>query len=280
MAFRGVFGLDGSQLQGTTVCMRTLATLTLLTLSFGSVSLFACSGGSNSSSGGPVGTATATATASATATATGTATAPVEDEPIDPGEVRPDVPGGPAAEYPAGPYGTGARVGTRRGDTLKNMTFSGYPDGKLASGRKTFSWAGVYDKTGKTRKMMHVQVAGVWCSFCKVEQGIVAEKYEEWKNKGIVWSTIVVEGKAPGAPAVDGDLNEWFTITKPNNPVGVDPGRTTLSGFVREGGLPFGMWVDLRNMEIIKSGEGACTTVQTCDEDVNRQLAAFETRTP
>jgi hypothetical protein len=256
--------------------MRTLATLTLLTLSLGSVSLFACSGGSNSSSGAPA----ATATASATATATSTTTEPAEEDNTDPGEVRPDIPGGPPAEYPAGPYGTGARVGSRRGDTLKNMTFSGYPDGSIASGRKTFSWSGVYDKTGKTRKMMHVQVAGVWCTFCQQEQGVVAERYADWKKKGIVWATIVVEGSAPGGAAVDGDLTKWFTATKPNNPVGVDPGRTTLSGFVRQGGLPFGMWVDLRNMEIIKSGEGACTSVATCDEDVNKQLAAFEARTP
>jgi hypothetical protein len=254
-----------------------------VSLALGTLGMAACASSSGGSSGAS-GSATTTTSTTVPKTDPTDTVAPVDT--TDPGEMRPvDVPvvtGGDVnpdgVAYPAGPFGVAARRGAARGDTIKNMKFSGYINADKAGGVKQFSWADFYDPTSKRAKMMNVQVSGVWCSVCVAEQKVVAKRLGDWSKQGVMWVTIIIEGASGGVDSQPGDLDKWLTITKPTNTVGLDSGRATLSGFVKQGGLPYSMWVDLRNMEVIRAQEGSFTDVAAGDADIAAQLKAFSTR--
>jgi thiol-disulfide isomerase/thioredoxin len=170
-------------------------------------------------------------------------------------------------------------IGTGVNQRIKNFRFLGYPAGD-ASALKTVTLSDYYDPEQKhpegAIKLIHIQAAGYWCTFCQKETQEFTPLTEELRGKGIVWVTTVAEGKTPGAESTLDDLNKWFGKHKPRNPTVIDPGNANLGVFYTAAALPWNAWIDARSMEIMRYDQG----YEAVRADAESALAAWARRTP
>lgn len=143
-----------------------------------------------------------------------------------------------------------------RGQRLANYKFLGYPNGDTSQGLKPVSMANFYDPDGKKFKLIHIQAAGVWCTYCRQEMDQKKQVADALMNEGVALITTLAEGAKGGDPAVQSDLDGWVNRYKPNYAQLLDPGNKNLGVFYDAAALPWNAYVDARTMEILDYGVG------------------------
>jgi len=179
--------------------------------------------------------------------------------------------GGPAAEvnpygvaYPSKNIGTAASAHNpsafdvgRRGSVISNFKFYGYPGADTAPGLKPVKLADFYDPEGKLGyKLIHIQGAGVWCTYCQAEMELVNQAQAELTAKGVVLVTILAESDKIGKPATEQDLLGWIDRYKPAYTQLLDPGSKNVGVFFDANAMPWNAYIDPRTMEILRSAVG------------------------
>lgn len=181
-------------------------------------------------------------------------------------------------QYPTTDIGTAARKGNVAGQRIKNFKFLGYVNGDLASPLTTVALVDYFDPQQKIApapvKLIHLQAAGRWCTYCVQEINDLTPQVEELRNLGIVWVTTVAEGGTGGVPSKLDDLNKWIAAYKVQNTTVLDPGNANLGIFYKAAALPWNAWIDARSMEIISYSEG----YSAVRKEVDKELKAWDTR--
>lgn len=166
--------------------------------------------------------------------------------------------------YPAKNVGTSASSHDpakmdfgRRGSIIANFKFYGYPDGATGAGLKPVQLADYFDPEAKLGiKLIHLQGAGVWCTYCATEMELLKQVQGDLKNKGVVLVTILAEGDTGGKPATQNDLLGWIDKYKPSYTQLLDPGSKNVGVFFDANAMPWNAYIDPRTMEILRSGVG------------------------
>jgi hypothetical protein len=159
--------------------------------------------------------------------------------------------------YPSGPYGRSARRGTTPGSVLENFAFRGYPGGDPSHGLQTISLADYYDPCGKRFKLLHITVAGLWCTNCNQETDAMVAAKAQLDAAHVAVLQALDDGNAVGVPATQGDLDVWVRLHKPNFTEVLDPGLANLGGFFSNpSSIPWNFEVDPRTMELVADGVG------------------------
>jgi hypothetical protein len=171
--------------------------------------------------------------------------------------------------YPSDHLGFKARGSTvstaPRGDRIENFKFLGYPDGDISKGLQPFALADFYDPTGKNTKIIHISVAGVWCTWCIAETKALAgdathpSLIPQLKDKKVVYLTALSED-IHHEPAAQKDLDFWINTYKPGYTQLLDPGNRNLGPFFTSAGIPWNGNFDARSMEILSSITSAPTS--------------------
>lgn len=145
----------------------------------------------------------------------------------------------------------------RRGSTISNFSFYGYPNGDTSKGQKRVQLADYYDPAGKLGyKLIHIQGAGVWCTYCQTEMELVQPVAGDLRAKGVVLITVLAEGPVLGKPATDADLSGWIQKYKPTYTQLIDSGSKNIGVFFDAAAMPWNAYIDPRSMEILRSGVG------------------------
>lgn len=181
--------------------------------------------------------------------------------------------------YPTDNIGTLPRKGGNPGNRIANFKFLGYPDANVEAGLQPVSLAQFYDPTGERYKLIHIQAAGVWCTFCQKETQVVVPLKDQLAAKKVVWLVSLAEGGTPGTPSKQKDLDRWIAQFKSPFTHMLDPGNKNLGPFYNAAALPWNASIDARTMEILSAGTGATTSSEEILEEVDKALAAAEKST-
>jgi hypothetical protein len=166
-------------------------------------------------------------------------------------------PDGVAYPMPAGGYGHTARSGNAKGDIIQNFKFLGYPDPtNTSAGLQTISLADYYDPCQKRHKLLHMTVAGVWCTPCNMETDAIVADKAQIASQDIIILQALDDGPVMGTAATVGDLGYWINLHHPSFPEMLDPGLHNLGGFFPASAIPWNADIDVRTMEILTSGVG------------------------
>ncbi len=166
-------------------------------------------------------------------------------------------PDGVAYPVPAGGYGHSPRSGNIRGNVIQNFKFLGYPDPtNTSSGLQTISLADYYDPCQKRYKLLHLTVAGVWCTPCNMETDAIVAAKSQLASENIIVLQALDDGPVMGTPAGVRDLNNWLNLHHPTFPEMLDPGLYNLGGFFNASAIPWNADIDVRTMEILTSSVG------------------------
>jgi len=159
----------------------------------------------------------------------------------------------------------------KRGSIISNFKFYGYPGAATAGGLKPVQLADYYDPEGKLGiKLIHLQGAGVWCTYCQTEMELLKQVQGDLKAKGVVLITILAEGDTGGKPATQQDLLGWIEKHKPSYTQLLDPGSKNVGVFFDANAMPWNAFIDPRTMEILRSGVGL--KPGSTKEDVVREM--------
>jgi hypothetical protein len=169
--------------------------------------------------------------------------------------------------YPAKNVGYHARgvdgagnVNKQPGNVMKNYKFLGYPNADKSKGLQTVALADYFDPEGKTYKVVHLIVAGVWCSPCNQEtDALVAalnDQAQAWDKKGVAFVQALDDGPIMGRGATKNDLDLWITSHHTNFTEVLDPNNTNLGDFFNAAAIPWNANLDARTMEILDAGVG------------------------
>ncbi len=170
-------------------------------------------------------------------------------------DVNPD-----GVAYPAGPYGHDARRGSTPGSVIQNFKFQGYPGADPSQGLQAISLADYYDPCNKRLKLLHLNVAGVWCTSCNQETDAIVAGKSQLDAARVVVLQAIDDGKSPGVPATQSDLDFWISRHKSNFTSMLDPGLNDLGGFFpNPSSIPWNFDIDPRTMEIVS----AAVAIQT-----------------
>ncbi|HVJ92443.1 MAG TPA: hypothetical protein VM580_21730 [Labilithrix sp.] len=161
--------------------------------------------------------------------------------------------------YPTDNIGVVPRKGKKPGNRIANFKFLGYPNANKEGGLQPISLAQFFDPSGTRYKIIHIQASGVWCSACQAETRVVVPMKAELEEKGAVWLVSLAEGRTPGVPSKQSDLDKW--ISNFNSPFThwLDPGNKNLGPFYDRTALPWNANIDATTMEILTSGTGGVT---------------------
>jgi hypothetical protein len=154
--------------------------------------------------------------------------------------------------YPSDHLGFAARKGATAGDRVKNFKFVGYPDADRSKGLQPISLADYFDPEGRSYKIIHVSVAGVWCTWCQAEVKALVPLVPQLKDKKVIYLTALSEDISH-KPAQQSDLNYWCDVYKPNYTQVLDPGNAELGPFFTSAGIPWNGNFDARTMEVLSS---------------------------
>lgn len=157
---------------------------------------------------------------------------------------------------PSSGYGRKARSGSTAGSVMANYKFRGYPNGDASKGLQTIALADYYDPCGKTYKMIHLSVAGLWCEACNEETNALVGAKSQLASEKVVVLQAVDEGAMQNVPATQSDLDRWVSAHKSNFTTMLDPGLVNLSGFFNPESIPWNCDLDPRTMEIIGDSVG------------------------
>lgn len=170
-------------------------------------------------------------------------------------------------------YPTG-NIGTAVGQRIANYKFLGYPDGNPESGLAPVSLANYFDPNGTVGvKIIHIQAAGSWCTYCRQEMKVVTPLKDELAARKVVWVLSLAEGPTQGQPSTAGDLDQWIASYKAPFPHVLDPGNKNLGQFYDAAALPWNANIDARTMTILSAGVGATTTKDALLKDLDAAIA-------
>ena len=168
--------------------------------------------------------------------------------------------------YPTKNLGTRARgtdgsgISKTPGNVMRNYKFLGYPNADKSKGLQTVALADYFDPTGTKYKVVHLIVAGVWCSPCNQEtDALVAalnDPTQAWDQKGVAFVQALDDGAIQGKGATQRDLDLWITTHHSNFTEVLDPGNANLGDFFDAAAIPWNADLDARSMEILKAGVG------------------------
>jgi len=146
------------------------------------------------------------------------------------------------------------------GSVMKNYKFLGYPNADKSKGLQTVALADYYDPTGKTFKVIHLIVAGVWCSPCNQETDALVKALSDpaqaYDKKGVVFLQALDDGPVQGTGAKKTDLDNWITSHKTTFTSVLDPNNANLGAFFDAAAIPWNANLDARTMEILDAGVG------------------------
>jgi hypothetical protein len=157
--------------------------------------------------------------------------------------------------YPTLHLGKNARS-TSAGSVIQNYKFLGYPNANASGGLQTVSLADYYDPCQKRAKMLHITVAGVWCTYCNYETSDLVAAQSQIDSEKIVILQVIDDGLAVGVPATQGNLDYWISVHRPTFTEVLDPGLHNLAGFFSAAAIPWNADIDVRTMEILTSSVG------------------------
>jgi hypothetical protein len=170
-------------------------------------------------------------------------------------DVNPD-----GVAYPKLAIGKNARSGTSTkpipGNVIQNFKFLGYPNADPSKGLQTISLADYYDPCQKRAKMLHITVAGVWCTYCNAETSDIVADKAQLDSERIIILQALDDGLAVGVPATQANLNYWVSVHRPTFTEVLDPGLHNLGGFFQASAIPWNADIDVRTMEILTSSVG------------------------
>jgi hypothetical protein len=158
--------------------------------------------------------------------------------------------------YPTVNIGKNARSGSTAGNVIQNFKFLGYPNADASGGLQTISLADYYDPCQKRAKMLHITVAGVWCTYCNAETSDIVADKTQLDSEHIVILQALDDGLAVGVPATQANLNYWISVHRPYFTEVLDPGLHNLGGFFQASAIPWNADIDVRTMEILTSSVG------------------------
>jgi len=152
-------------------------------------------------------------------------------------------------------YPTAAK-GTEKGDIIKNLSWVDV-DKKNISLRKYHS---MYKKTGYPKVMILIASAG-WCSPCRQEAPLMRDFYDSMilpngQERLAIVQTIIDDNSMDGVlSSPDAFAKSWrdqygmkFSVVgDPADPI---THKSSLDDYNPEGGIPFNMIINLKNMEI------------------------------
>lgn len=178
--------------------------------------------------------------------------------------------------YPTANIGTNPRAGTTKGNTLANYKFLGYPDGDMTKGLQPISMATLFDPTGSTVKLIHIQASGSWCVYCQAETKTITPMRQKLADRKVAWIISLAEGATPGTPSTTADLNKWVAQFKAPYTQLLDPANKNFGPFYDAAALPWNANIDAKTMEILSSGVGATTTEQAILDDVDLWIKTID----
>jgi hypothetical protein len=171
------------------------------------------------------------------------------------------------------------------GNRIANFKFLGYPNADESQGLQPLSLADYYDPTGNTYALIHIQAAGVWCSACKEETGVIVNLKPDFDKRKVVWLVSMAEGPTPNTPSQQKDLNNWIAQYKSPFTHWLDPSNANLGPFYDRSALPWNANIDAKTMEILTSATGTVATKDYILKDLDDAIAmtktsAFKAATP
>lgn len=182
----------------------------------------------------------------------GPSTAAFNDVDVAAHDANPD-----GVAYPTDDIGPNQRVTGRYGQRIPNLTFQGYPASDKAGGLKTISLADYYDPQNKRYKLLHVMLAGSWCTICQGQTKEMVPEMPELGQQGLVTVQALVNGPAVGYGPQLVDLDAWIDKHKTPYTMVIDVQAHRFRGIWSFDGIPVNALVDPRSMEILAVGVGA-----------------------
>lgn len=156
------------------------------------------------------------------------------------------------AGYPAGPYGS------RVGDVVQNLCFSGWKDPKAAAyDPAKFAPICLGDfHADPAVRLLHVESCAIWCAACRAEYGgngasepSLSQRLDEQKSRGYrVVGTLFQD--AESKPAAPSDAVTWASTYSLEFPFALDPDHQ-LGLFTSSVVAPFNLLIDTRTMKIV-----------------------------
>ncbi len=175
--------------------------------------------------------------------------------------------------YPVDHLGGAARSGTRRGDRIPNFAFSGYVDGDRASGLRTISLADYYDPQRARHRILHLEVAAVWCPICSSYAHATTKAKEPLGREGVAYLEIIVAGKSGSSGPSLREVEEWMDRHRSNFTTAIDVRAKRLAGIgVGLQTMPWDIVIDTRTMEILESSGGAPPDIVAYDRSFLRAV--------
>jgi len=185
------------------------------------------------------------------------------DPEITPAATNPD-----GLPYPADHHGGAERTRQRPGDRFPNFAFRGYVDGRRDAGLQTISMADFYDPDQKRHKVLHVQVAATWCTYCSAELEATVRAKEQLNAEGVVFLEVVVSGNAVQIGPSLGEVDGWVDRHASTISTAIDVRARRMSSLGIDGTvMPWDILVDTRTMEILESSGGSPADIVKYDRD-------------
>ena len=179
----------------------------------------------------------------------------------------------PCWGYPCEPTQGYGRV---IGDIIEDNTFiaandiaKGYADRN--STPEEFKFSQIYKEgiahDGQWEGLLIFVTTG-WCPYCRVEAELLEERYQHYKEKGILFLAVVAQdsyGATADAEYANGRASnyEWTFPTV--------AGEFPTKYWPQQVGYPLNMLIDINNMEIVKADAGAFMQ----SSDIDAYLADF-----
>lgn len=179
-------------------------------------------------------------------------TAAFKDDDVPGRDVNPD-----GVPYPTDDLGPAKRTQTRRGQRIPNLTFRGYVDSDRSGGLKTISLADYYDPDQKRYKLLHIMLAGSWCSICQGQTRQMIPAEADLKPQGLVILQALVNGPSPGYGPQLTDLDAWIDKHKTDYTMVIDVTAHRFLTLWDFNAIPVNAMVDTQTMEILDSAVGA-----------------------
>lgn len=212
-----------------------------------------------------------------TSLASCSSSATVSDDVADP-----DVPGRnvnpDGVPYPADHLGGAERAKGRPGDRIPNFSFTGYIEGDRAQGLKTVSLADYFDPDRKRHKLLHIQLAATWCSYCSRELSSTVKMKDALAAEGAAFLEIVLSGSKPLVGPSTDEFDGWVARHATNFSSVMDVRARRMGSLGIDGQVvPWDILVDTRTMEILESSGGSPADVAAYVRDA---LAFVEANPP
>lgn len=166
-------------------------------------------------------------------------------------------------EYPTKNIGLEPRKGSIPGNVMKNYKFRGiaHADANTAvdpsAELTTVSLADYFDPETRNFKVIHLNVASVWCPPCNAETEQAVAQAAKIAGLKVAFVQVLADGPVQGTGATVQDLQFWIKKHNPKFPQLLDPDLKNLGQFFDAAAVPWNADLDARTMEILSAGTGA-----------------------